>query len=313
MTNLRTQTIDPMRPPVGREGMTVGMPVTVEIQTFSEAAELEADPLWQEAPITKRVRPMLLARPFRGTRIRPVITSGGDALVLHFAAPDPAFGKGTVVSASPTRQIMRRQDRILIVWADRVEVIQCGGSVGFAKRRAVDEAAKDLLAHMYSATARANEVRKQVAVERIRRARVRLTASESLLRAAVEAVDEMEPGDPFLGVAIDRFVACARHLEVDRQMLGEICDRLAIEPGMPDDVVVEMLGRRLEVMTPEVWCGLAAAVGAGAFEPVRIEQHVNRLMEGPDELCLYEQVRVAAEMVDAHTNDTAAGFPAGGS
>ena len=63
MMNKRLQTIDPMSPPVGREGLTVGVPVPVDVQAFSDAAELEADPIWESAPITKKARPMLLARP----------------------------------------------------------------------------------------------------------------------------------------------------------------------------------------------------------------------------------------------------------
>lgn len=310
MTNPRTQTIDPMSPPVGREGLTVDVPVPVDVQAFSDAAALEADPVWQSAPITKKARRMLLARPFHGTRISPILTEGGDALVLHYAAPDAAFGSGTLVSVSPTREIMRRQDRILIVWANRVEVIRRGQSVGFAKRRAVDGPAKDLLTQIYADTDRAHEVRNRVAVERVREAQNRLTGSESHLQKAVETVNGTAPTDPIFDLVADEVMACIRHMEVDREMLGEICGRISVEPGMPDDVAVEILRRRLEVMTPEVWCVLAAAAGAGAFQPAWVEEHVNMLLEAPDEPRLDERVRRAVEMVDAHRSHANAGNPA---
>jgi hypothetical protein len=300
MTNWRALTIDPMSPPVGREGLTVGLPVPVHVQAFSDAAELEADPLWQAAPITKKARPMLMARPFRGTRISPILTEGGDALILHYAAPDAAFGTGTIVSVSPRREIMRRQDRILIVWANRAEVIHHGRSVGFAKRRAVDEPAKDLLAQMYSDADQAQEVRNWVAVERVRAALGRLIGSESLLQGAVEEFNGMASNAPTYDFVADRVMACIGHMEVDREMLGKICDHIAIEPGMPDDVAVEILRRRLEVMTPDVWCGLAAAAGAGSFQPVWVEEHVNMIMGASDESRLDERVRRAVEMVDAY-------------
>ncbi|MBE7202028.1 MAG: hypothetical protein INR70_30065, partial [Parafilimonas terrae] len=121
---------------------------------------------------------MLLERPFRAMRIRPILTEGGDALVLKYTSDDPKFGSGTVVSNTPTREIMRWRDRILIVWANRVEVVHRGRTVGYAKRRAVDEPAKDLLAQIYADNDRASEVRNLVAVERVREAQNRLTVSE---------------------------------------------------------------------------------------------------------------------------------------
>lgn len=299
-----------MSPPVGREGLTVGVPVPVNVRAFSDAAELEADPIWQSAPITKKARPMLLARPFRGTRISPILTDGGDALVLQYTANDPAFGSGTIVSNSPTREIMRWQDRILIVWANRVEVIHRGRTVGFAKRRAVDEPAKDLLAQIYADNDRAQVVRNVVAVERIREAQNRLTGSECYLQRAVETVNDTAPTDPNFDLIADQVMSCIRHMEVDRDMLGQICDCISVELGMPDDVAVEILRRRLEVMTPEVWCALAGAAGAGAFQPAWVEEHVNMLLEAPDEPRLDESVRRAVEMVDAHRGHATAGFPA---
>lgn len=296
-----------MSPPVGREGLTVGVPVPVDVRAFSDAAELEADPVWQSAPITKKARPMLLARPFRGTRISPILTEGGDALVLQYTANDPKFGSGTLVSNTPTREIMRWQDRILIVWANRVEVIHRGRTVGFAKRRAVDGPAKDLLAQIYAETDRAHEVRVRVAVERVREAQNRLTVSESHLRKAVETVNDTAPTDPGFDLVADQVMACIRHMEVDREMLGEVCDRISVEPGTPDDVAVEILRRRLEAMTPEVWCALSGAAGAGAFQPAWVEEHVNTLLEAPDEPRLDERVRRAVEMVDAHRGHASAG------
>ncbi len=107
MTNRRALTIDPMSPPVGREGLTVGVPVPVYVQAFSDAAELEADPLWQAAPITKKDRRMLMARPFRGTRISPILTLRRGLRMAIVTAHNPQLDE-TVGGAAPEALDKRR-------------------------------------------------------------------------------------------------------------------------------------------------------------------------------------------------------------